>query len=64
MRLLLTHGGVAIPIRATLEGVPDGMEVLRGFKLDNCQVKEYELWKWNKIWYTVPIKKGRRKGER
>ena len=41
--LLVTHGGVAIPIRATLEGVPDGMEVLIGFILDNCQVKEYEL---------------------
>ena len=41
--LLVTHGGVAVPIRATLEGIPEGMEVLRGLGLDNCEVKEYEL---------------------
>ncbi len=41
--LLVTHGGVAVPIRATLEGIPEGMEVLRGLGLDNCEIKEYEL---------------------
>lgn len=28
--LLVTHGGVTVPIRATLEGIPDGMEILKG----------------------------------
>ena len=41
--LLVTHGGVAVPIRATLEGIPEGMEILRGLGLDNCEIKEYEL---------------------
>lgn len=41
--LVVTHGGVSVPIRATLEGIPEGMEVLRGLGLDNCEVKEYEL---------------------
>lgn len=41
--LVVTHGGVTIPIRATLEGIPEGMEVLRGLGIDNCEVKEYEL---------------------
>lgn len=41
--LLVTHGGVAVPIRAILEGIPDGMEVLRNLGIDNCEVKEYEL---------------------
>ncbi len=41
--LVVTHGGVSVPIRATLEGIPEGMEVLRGFGLDNCEVKEYKL---------------------
>ena len=41
--LVVTHGGVAVPIRASLEGIPEGMEVLKGFGLDNCQVKEYNL---------------------
>lgn len=41
--LLVTHGGVCVPIRATLEGIPKGMEVLRGLGLENCEVKEYEL---------------------
>lgn len=41
--LVVTHGGVLVPIRATLEGIPEGMEVLRGLSLDNCEVKEYNL---------------------
>ena len=41
--LLVTHGGVTVPIRAKLEGVPEGMEVLRGLGIDNCEVKEYEI---------------------
>lgn len=41
--LIVTHGGVAVPIRATLEGIPEGMEVLRGLGLDNCEIKEYNL---------------------
>jgi len=41
--LVVTHGGVSVPIRATLEGIPEGMEVLRGLGLDNCKVKEYDL---------------------
>ncbi|MCI8384454.1 MAG: histidine phosphatase family protein [Clostridia bacterium] len=41
--LIVTHGGVTVPIRATLEGIPEGMEVLRGFGIDNCEVKQYEL---------------------
>lgn len=41
--LVVTHGGVSVPIRATLEGIPEGMEVLRGLGLDNCEVKEYNL---------------------
>ena len=41
--LVVTHGGVLVPIRATLEGMPEGMEVIRGLGLDNCEVKEYEL---------------------
>ena len=41
--LLVTHGGVTVPIRATLEGIPEGMEVLRGLGIDNCEVKEYTL---------------------
>lgn len=41
--LLVTHGGVTVPIRATLEGIPEEMEVLRGLGIDNCEVKEYEL---------------------
>lgn len=41
--LLVTHGGVAVPIRAILEGIPSGMEVLRGLSIDNCEVKEYVL---------------------
>ncbi len=41
--LLVTHGRVTVPIRAKLEGVPEGMEVLRGLGIDNCEVKEYEI---------------------
>lgn len=41
--LLVTHGGITVPIRATLEGIPDGMEILRGFGIDNCEIKEYEI---------------------
>lgn len=41
--LLVTHGGVTVPIRATIEGIPEGMEVLKGLGIDNCEVKEYDL---------------------
>lgn len=41
--LVVTHGGVTVPIRAILEGIPEGMEILRGLGIDNCEVKEYEL---------------------
>ncbi len=41
--LLVTHGGITVPIRAILEGIPDGMEVLRGLGIDNCEVKEYDI---------------------
>lgn len=41
--LLVTHGGISVPIRAYFEGIPEGMEVLQGFGLDNCEVKQYEL---------------------
>lgn len=41
--LLVTHGGVTVPIRAMLEGIPEGMEVLKGLGIDNCEVKEYDL---------------------
>lgn len=41
--LLVTHGGVAVPIRATLEGIPEGMDILKGLGIDNCEVREYEI---------------------
>ena len=41
--LLVTHGGISVPIRAYFEGIPEDMEVLDGFGLDNCEVKQYEL---------------------
>ena len=41
--LLVTHGGISVPIRVYFEGIPEGMEVLQGFGLDNCEVKQYEL---------------------
>lgn len=41
--LLVTHGGVAIPIRAKLEGIPEGVEDLTCFAITNCEIKEYEI---------------------
>lgn len=41
--LLVTHGGITVPIRAYFEGIPEGMEVLRGLGIENCEVKEYEI---------------------
>lgn len=41
--LLVTHGGIIVPIRAILEGIPEEMEVLEGFGIDNCEIKEYDL---------------------
>ncbi len=41
--LLVTHGGICVPIRAYFEGIPEGMDVLKGMGLDNCQIKEYNL---------------------
>lgn len=41
--LMVTHGGVAVPIRVILEGLPEGMEIIKGFGIDNCEIKEYEL---------------------
>lgn len=41
--LLVTHGGVTVPIRAILEGIPEEMEVLKGFGIGNCEIKEYNL---------------------
>lgn len=41
--LVVAHGGIAVPVRAYCEGIPEGMEVLRGLGLENCEVKEYEL---------------------
>ncbi len=41
--LLVTHGGVSIPIRAYFEGIPENTEVLRNMGIGNCEVKEYEL---------------------
>lgn len=41
--LLVTHGGISVPIRAHFEGIPEGMDVLRGFGLENCEVREYEM---------------------
>lgn len=41
--LLVTHGGICVPIRTYFEGIPEGMEVLRGFGLDNCEIKEYDI---------------------
>lgn len=40
--LLVTHGGVCIPIRAYFEGIPEN-NILAQFQFDNCEVKEYEL---------------------
>lgn len=41
--LLVTHGGVTVPIRATLEGIPNGMEVLRNLGIENCEIKRYDV---------------------
>lgn len=41
--LLVTHGGVCVPIRTYFEGIPEGMEILKGFGLDNCEIKEYNI---------------------
>ncbi len=41
--LIVTHGGITVPIRAYFEGIPEGMEVLRGLGIENCQVLEYEV---------------------
>lgn len=41
--LLVTHGGVTVAIRAHFEGIPKGMERIRGLGIDNCEVKEYSL---------------------
>ncbi len=41
--LLVTHGGVTVPIRATLEGIPNGMEVLRNLGIENCEIKRYDI---------------------
>lgn len=41
--LLVTHGGVSVPIRVYFEGIPEGTEILRNIGLENCEVREYEL---------------------
>lgn len=41
--LVVTHGGIAVPIRAYFEGIPEEMDVYSGLGLDNCEVKEYKL---------------------
>ncbi len=41
--LLVTHGGIAVPIRAYFEGIPEGMEILKGLGIENCEVLEYEV---------------------
>lgn len=41
--LLVTHGGISVPVRAYFEGIPEEVDVLRNMGLDNCEVKEYEL---------------------
>lgn len=41
--LLVTHGGIIVPVRVYCEGMPEGMEVLRGLGIGNCEVKEYDL---------------------
>lgn len=40
--LLVTHGGICIPIRAYFEGIPEN-NILSQFQFGNCEVKEYEL---------------------
>ena len=41
--LLVTHGGISVPIRAILEGIPEDTEVIRNFGIENCEVREYNL---------------------
>jgi len=41
--LVVTHGGFIVPVRCYFEGIPEGMEVLRGLGIGNCEVLEYEL---------------------
>lgn len=41
--LLVTHGGISVPIRAHFEGIPEGTDVLRGLGLENCEIREYEM---------------------
>lgn len=41
--LLVTHGGVTVPIRAYFEGIPEKMEVLKGLGIENCEIKEYNI---------------------
>ncbi len=41
--LIVTHGGVIVPIRAAIEGIPDGMDVLQNLGIENCEVKQYDL---------------------
>lgn len=41
--LIVTHGAVITVVRAILEGIPEGMEILKGFDSNNCEIKKYEL---------------------
>ena len=41
--LLVTHGGITVPVIAYFEGIPEGTEVLTGLGMANCEVREYEL---------------------
>lgn len=41
--LLVTHGGITVPIRAYFEGIPEKMEVLKGLGIENCEIKEYNI---------------------
>ncbi len=41
--LLVTHGGVCVPIRAYFEGMPEDTERLTNLGLGNCEIKKYEL---------------------
>lgn len=41
--LLVTHGGICVPIRAYFEGIPEDIELLKDLGIGNCEVKEYEL---------------------
>lgn len=41
--LVVSHGGITVPIRVYCEGMPEGIEVLRGFGIGNCEIREYEL---------------------